>query len=64
MKCKVSFYLSKDFDYVFFSPSKVNIETYFVKGSSIDECRRIAWDKVKTDYRSVFAQMINVKVVK
>lgn len=64
MKCKVSFYLAKDFDYVFFSPSKVNYESYYVKGSSIEECQRKAWDKVKTDYHSLIAQMINVKVVK
>lgn len=61
MKCRVSFYFAKDF---FFEPSDVNVESYFVKGTSIEECQRKAWNKVKTDYHSLIAQEINVKVVK
>ena len=61
MKCKVSFIMAKDF---FWSPSEVNIESYFVKGSSIEECQRVAWTKVKCDYHALSVQEINVKVVK
>ena len=60
-KCKVTFVMAKDF---FWNPSDVNIESYFVKASSIEDCQRKAWKKVKSDYHSLTVQEINVKVVK
>lgn len=61
MKCNVWFVLAKDY---FWNPSDVIIESYFVKGSSIEDCQHIAWSKIKSDYTKLTIQEINVKVVK
>lgn len=61
MKCNVWFCLAKDY---FWNPSDVIIESYFVKGSSIEDCQRKAWEKLKSDYHSLTIQEINVRVVK
>lgn len=61
MKCNIWFVLAKDY---FWKPSEVIIESYFVKGSSIEDCQRKARNKLKSDWRALTIQEINVRVVK
>lgn len=61
MKCNIWFVLAKDY---FWKPSDVIIESYFVKGSSIEDCLHKAWEKVKSNYHLLTIQEINVKEVK
>ena len=61
MKCNVWFVLAKSY---YWNPADATIESYYVKGSSIEDCQKKAWSKLKSDYHSLTIQEINVKVVK